>query len=56
MSVWHEVKLEDLELNGDELLVCLEPDNYGNIYVQIKLKDVIQILLQRYTIIKNLKQ
>ena len=47
MSFWYKPKLEDLEIDGNELIVYLGSDNNGNIYATIKLDDLKKIINQQ---------
>ncbi len=44
MSHWIEIKKEDIEIDGDDINISLEPDNFGNNYVTIKIMDVLELL------------
>lgn len=44
MSIWHEIKPEDMELDGDEINIHIGSDYSGNVYAIVRVKD-IQVLL-----------
>lgn len=44
MSHWIEIKKEDIEIDGDDINISLEPDEFGNNYLTIKIMDVLELL------------
>lgn len=44
MSIWHEAKEKDIELDGDEVNIYAGWDADGNRYVTIKLDKLKEIL------------
>ncbi len=46
MSQWTEIPKEDIEVDGDELNILIGDDDSGNIYVTVKIKDVLDLIEQ----------
>lgn len=44
MSLWHEAKKEDLEIDGDEINIYSGFDDSGNRYVTVKILDIKELL------------
>ena len=48
MSIWKDIKKEDIELDGDEINICIGSDNQGNNYVVVKVDDM-KAIINNYT-------
>ena len=46
MSVWYDVEKENIDFseNHEEIHILFDSDNYGNNYVSIKTKDIMELL------------
>jgi len=46
MSNWIEINKQDIELSDDkeEIEIMLEPDEFGNNYITVKVKDIKELL------------
>lgn len=44
MSKWRNIPREDIDLDGDEINVLIEADSEGNVYVCLKVADVLEVL------------
>ena len=44
MSFWYEPKLEDMEIDRDEINIYLGQDDSGSIYAAVKISDLNEIL------------
>ena len=44
MSDWITVKKEDIELDGDDINVYFESDDFGNRYIILKVEDIKALL------------
>jgi hypothetical protein len=46
MSKWQDIPKEYIELDGDEINICLEGDDFGNNYAVVKVKDIKDLLTE----------
>ncbi len=46
MSMWYDVPKEDIDVEDDEINVRLHGDDNGKNYAVLKVKDVIEKLMQ----------
>ena len=44
MSDWIRVNKEDINFDGDDIEIWIESDDFGNRYIQISLKELLQAL------------
>ena len=44
MSKWQDVPKEDIEIDGEDINICLESDNFGNNYCVVKKADMLELL------------
>lgn len=47
MSEWHEAKEEDVELDGEEVNIYINNNDFGSVYVTVKI-DIIKKILKQY--------
>lgn len=48
MSKWKDIQKEDIEIDGNDINICLEGDDFGNNYAVIKTTDVIDLLSLKF--------
>ena len=44
MSDWKDILKEDIEKDGEDLNVLIGSDDFGNNYIILKIKDVLEVL------------
>ena len=44
MSIWKEIKKEDIAVDGDEIDILISSDNFGNNYITVKKQDVLDLI------------
>lgn len=44
MSQWYEASKKDMEIDGDEITIYVGSDEFGSIYVTVKIKDIRDLL------------
>lgn len=47
MSFWHDISKEDLEIDGDDILVAVTSDQWGSVWAVIKIADIEELLRER---------
>ena len=47
MSSWDKREKEDIEIDDGDINIMLEPDEFGNRYVFVKVEDVIELLKEK---------
>jgi hypothetical protein len=47
MSTWDKKEKDDIDICEDEIQIMLEPDEFGNRYVCVKVEDVIELLKEK---------
>lgn len=47
MSKWYKVEKDDIEISrdGKEIEICAGSNDEGNIYVEVDIKDIIDLLI-----------
>lgn len=48
MSTWKEIKAKDIELDGDEINICIGGDKFGNNYAVVKVADIVGLLTLKF--------
>ena len=46
MSMWKDIKKEDIEIDGDEINILESTDDNGNNYIVLKIQDVKDLLIK----------
>lgn len=47
MSFWYQPHIKDITVNGDDLDIYVDSDDFGAIYVTLKIKDVKEVLARK---------
>lgn len=43
MSTWHEIPREEIEIDGEDINICLKGDKFGNNYCVVKKADILKL-------------
>ena len=53
MSKWYDVPKEDIEIDGEDINICLEGDKFGNNYCVVKKADILKLLGMAWISVKD---
>ena len=53
MSKWQDVPKEEIEIDGEDINICLEGDNFGNNYCVVKKADMLELLSPGWISVKD---
>ena len=50
MSYWYEAKIDEIDVDGEEINIYAGYDDSGNRYVTVKKKDILEAIDKAYPI------
>lgn len=53
MSKWQDVPKEEIEIDGEDINICLEGDKFGNNYCVVKKADMLELLSPEWISVKD---
>jgi hypothetical protein len=53
VSKWQDVPKEEIEIDGEDINICLEGDNFGNNYCVVKKADMLELLSPGWISVKD---
>jgi hypothetical protein len=53
VSKWQDIPKEEIEIDGEDINICLEGDNFGNNHCVVKKADMLELLSPGWISVKD---